>query len=505
MSVPTAIAQHLRASAHTSPDHPALVWSGGGLSYAELDHEVDRLAAGLAKLGIRKGDRVVFAVGNTPAFAVIHFGILRVGAVSVPLNPGLKASELRPFIAAVTPRAIIAEESAVNDVMSAGPHAAPVFVIGKHSTARPYEQLLAEPPVEEPEIEAEDLAVLACTSGTSGTPKVTRLTYGNLTSNLEQMLEIPQARTEKGDVVLGVLPLFHIFGMNVVLGLSFLQSATVAIERRFDPAGTARRIDEAGVTAVVGAPPMYISWVASPDVDATAFSKVRFAISGASPLPPEVIPAFKERFGVEVWEGYGLTETSPTLTSTRMADQRPGSVGKPVPGVELKVVDETGDDVQPGDPGEVWVRGPNVFSGYWNDEAASADAFAGDWFRTGDVGYLDTDGYLWLVDRKKELIIVSGFNVYPREVENALRTHPAVLDTAVVGEPHPRQGESIKAFVVLRPGHNAGEEDLIVHCTRSLARFKVPSEVVFVDSLPRLVSGKVLKRMLRPEELGPSL
>ncbi|MCA1841026.1 MAG: AMP-binding protein, partial [Actinobacteria bacterium] len=217
----------------------------------------------------------------------------------------------------------------------------------------------------------------------------------------------------------------------------------------------------------------------------------------------ETIPAFREAFGVEIWEGYGLTETSPTLTTTRMSEQRPGSVGLPLDGIELRIVDETGAEVMFGDPGEIWARGPNVFGGYWADEQASEAAFAGDWFRTGDIAYRDEDGYVWLVDRKKELIIVSGFNVYPREVEDAIRAHPSVEDAAVVGVPHPRQGEAIKAFVKLYEGLLESEEAMLVHCARLLARFKVPSEVEFVSDLPRLPSGKVLKRMLRPQELGP--
>lgn len=497
-------ADHLGASARSNPEHPALLWPGGRFTYRELDEKVASLAAGLHKLGIRKGDRVAYSLLNGPEAVMVHHAVLRAGAVCVPLSPAFTAAELRGHIGATSPRAIVADASVGNEVMSAGPHSAPVFVIGTHPSARPFEQLFSDPDVVLEDTSHEDLAVLALTSGTSGGPKAAKLTHGNLQANIDQMLQIVQARTEPTDVVLCVLPMFHIFAMNVILGLTFAQGATVAIQPRFDPIGTLRFVEQMGVTIVVGAPPMFVAWLSVPEGTSHDLSKVRFAISGASPLPPEVIPAFREAFGVEVWEGYGLTETSPTLTTTRMAEQRPGSVGKPLPGVELRIVDASGEDVLPGDPGEVWVKGPNVFSGYWEDEDASS-VFSGEWFKTGDLGYLDMDGYLWLVDRKKELIIVSGFNVFPKEVEAALLSHRAVAGAAVVGEPHPRQGEQVKAYVVLAQGQRATEQDLVVHCTKTLARFKVPSQVVFVEDLPRLLSGKVLKRMLRPDELGTGL
>lgn len=504
MSERLNLADDLRAAAVSSATKTFLMHEGVCSTFSEVNDRANRVASGLFKLGVRKSDRVAFAIGNHLDFVAVHYGVLRLGAVSVPLNPGLKASELRPYLADVAPRAIITEESAANEIMSAGPFSAPVFVIGKHATARPFEQVLGDGEPPEIETDASDTAVLAYTSGTAGSSKAAILTHGNLAANIEQMLEIPLGKTEPDDIVLGVLPLFHIYGLNVVIGLSLRQKASVLLLDRFDPEGAMREISSNGVTIIVGAPPMFISWLTMPAPERFDVSKVRFAISGASALPPEVIPAFASTFGIEIWEGYGLTETSPTLSTTRMAEQRAGSVGKPVAGMEVRLVDPTGAEVAVGDPGEIWVRGPNVFKGYWAAAEATEAAFASDWFRTGDLAYRDEDGYLWLVDRKKELIIVSGFNVYPREVEHAINEHPAVADCAVLGVAHPRQGEAIKAFVVLKQGSSASEEDLIVHCTKRLARFKVPSEFEFVNELPRLASGKVLKRMLRPKELGPN-
>ncbi|MCA1839289.1 MAG: AMP-binding protein, partial [Actinobacteria bacterium] len=326
---PQSIADDLRITAARSPDSIALLFQGVPTTFRQLDEGADRLACGLHKLGVRKGDRVAFAVGNRPVFAAIHYGIVRIGAVSAPLNIGSKAHELRPYLATVNARAIIADEAVVNEVMSAGPHPCPVFVIGKHSSARPFESILSDGQVPDVTISSQDLAVLAHTSGTSGGPKAAMLTHGNLSSNIDQMVAIPSATTEPGDVVLGVLPMFHIYGLNVVLGLSVRQGAAVVLEERFATIATMESVRSNAVTVLVGAPPMFISWLTSPDISHQRLESVRFAVSGASKLAAETIPAFREAFGVEIWEGYGLTETSPTLTTTRMSEQRPGSVGLP--------------------------------------------------------------------------------------------------------------------------------------------------------------------------------
>jgi long-chain acyl-CoA synthetase len=249
------------------------------------------------------------------------------------------------------------------------------------------------------------------------------------------------------------------------------------------------------VTNVVGAPPMYVAWSMLPDL-AAAFHGVRLAVSGAAPLPPSVLQRVREVTGRDVYEGYGLTETAPVLTSTLMSERvKPRSIGRPVPGVELRLVDERGRPVEDGDPGEIVVRGPNVFAGYWPDGADGPDADG--WFATGDVAYLDADGDLHLVDRRKELVLVSGFNVYPREVEDVLGTHPEVQEAAVIGVPHPYTGEAVKALVVRTPGSRLTAEDVVAHAARSLARFKCPTSVEFVPELPHGATGKVSKGRLR--------
>ena len=490
------IADDLERSATRFPDKPALMYGDREVTYGELNRSASSIAEGLHSIGVRKGDRVAFALPNSPGFVALHYGTLRAGAASVPLNPGFKAAELRPYLTQVAPRAIVASEGSVGEIMSAGPHPAPVFVVGDHATARPFSDLEKLPGTHRVETGPEDLAVLAYTSGTAGSPKAAMLSHGNLASNLGQLLEVPGEKTEPGDRVLGVLPMYHVYALNVILGLSIRQGATVVLEESFQPASTLRTVVDKGVTVIVGVPPMFQAWLSMKNARDFDLTSVRFAASGASALPASVIGEFREVFGVEIWEGYGLSETAPVLTTTRMGTQKPGSIGKPLPGVEVKVVDADGLEVMGGDPGELWVRGPNVFSGYWKDPEVSASVFKDDWFKTGDIGYRDEEGYLWLLDRSKELINVSGFNVYPKEVEEALRSHPAVRDAAVIAEPDERQGERVKAFVTLHEGERIGEDQLIVYCTTRLARFKVPKEIEVVDDLPRTAAGKMVRRML---------
>ena len=347
----------------------------------------------------------------------------------------------------------------------------------------------------EPTGSGEDLAVVIYTSGTSGKPKGAMLPHRALLANLQQGAQIDPPVIGTDDVVLLVLPLFHIYGLNAGLGAVAREAATGVLVERFDPVETLAEIRRSGVTSVIGAPPMYVAWSMLPDVG-DAFTSVRVALSGAAPLPGPVLHRILDITGHHVFEGYGLTETAPVLTSTLMSEvAKPFSIGQAIPGVELRLVDERGGAVDEGDPGEICVRGANLFVGYWPDGAEGPDADG--WFATGDVAYVDDDGDLFLVDRRKELILVSGFNVYPREVEDVLATHPDVEEAAVLGVTHPYTGESVKALVVRRSGARVAADDLIAHCARSLARFKCPTSVEFVAELPKGATGKVSKGRLR--------
>jgi len=294
-----------------------------------------------------------------------------------------------------------------------------------------------------------------------------------------------------------VLPMFHIFGLNVVLGISLTVGATVVLVQRFDPSTALETITERGVTVVPGAPAMWVAFSTFDDAPADAFANVRLALTGAAKMPEEAIRRLRNRFGIELAEGYGLTEASPIVTSSGGMEIRIGSVGRVVDGLEMRLVDEAGDDALDGDAGEIWLKGPNVFKGYLDDPETTARVLTPDgWLRTGDIAVTDDDGYIYLIDRAKDLIIVSGFNVYPKEVEDVLAEHPGVAEVGVLGVPHPQTGEAVKAFVVPKPGAQLDEDALIEHCMHELARYKCPTKVIFVDELPRNLSGKLLRRSL---------
>jgi long-chain acyl-CoA synthetase len=326
------------------------------------------------------------------------------------------------------------------------------------------------------------------------------LTHGNLVSNLEQIGAVPALREEETDVVLGALPLFHIFGLNAVLGVALREGAKVVLVEAFDPSATLDLVAREHITILPGAPPMFAAWLRAADGREIDTGSVRLAVSGAAPLPGALLEDFRERFGVTIWEGYGLTETAPAVTTNALGEEaRPDSIGKVLPGVDVRLVDEHGGDVEDGDPGEIVVRGPNVFRGYWRRDEETEAAFRDGWFRTGDVAYRDDDGYLHIVDRRKDLVIVSGFNVFPKEVEDAIARHPAVAECAVIGVPDERTGEAVKAIVVPRPGRTVTEEEIMDHCRELLARFKWPRHVEIVHELPRHETGKVRRRLLRGE------
>ncbi|HEX2196911.1 MAG TPA: long-chain fatty acid--CoA ligase [Actinomycetota bacterium] len=486
------VAELLDRSAAQAPDKPALLTSAGGtVTFAELAGHAGRAAAGLAAAGIGPGDRVAIAMHNVPEFVYAYFGALRAGAVVVPLNPTLTVPEVGRVLADSGATLVTGVPPAAEAARAAAEEAGIRYVDGREWPAT------EDPPPTRPAAD-DDLAVLAYTSGTTGDPKGAMLTHGNLLANLEQQMSIPDARVEPSDVLLLSLPLFHIFGLNVTLGLLARTGATGVLTERFEPVECLRLIQQHRVSVMFGAPTMYTALANTPGADQYDLSSVRLAISGAAPLQPEVLSRFKELFGVDVYEGYGLTETAPTLTSNRMAEApRAGSIGKPLPGVEIRLVDEAGDDVELGDPGEILARGPNVFQGYWNKPDETRRAFDGEWFRTGDVAVQDEDGYLYIVDRKRDMVIVSGFNVFPSEVEQALTENPKVAEAAVVGVPHAYTGEAVKAFVVLEPGASATPDEVIADVQSRLARFKCPREVEIVDTLPHLLTGKVLRRALR--------
>ena len=420
----------------------------------------------------------------------------------VPLNIQSPPAELQRQLAQVSVAAI-----------AVGPGGRHVTGALESTTATPVLTVDATPPEAEGDAEGEaaavveavdrgpdDLAALMFTAGTAGAPRAAMLTHGNLLANLDQVQRHPGRALQASDRALGVLPLCHIFGLNAVLGGALYVGASVLLLDRFDAAGTLELIAEHHVTILVGAPHLFAALAAAPGGgDDDALATVRFAFSGAAPLSPEIAHAWQKRFGLPLRQGYGLTEAAPVVTTAVMDEPaRPSSIGIPLPGVEVRLIDDEGDDALAGDPGEIWVRGPNVFPGYWQDPEATAAALSADgWLRTGDIAVVGDDGELAIVDRAKDLIIVSGFNVYPAEVEDVIAEHPGVAEVAVIGDPDASKGEVVHAFVVPRQGESPTAADLIGWCRVRLARYKCPSEITIVPSLPHGVAGKLLRRSLR--------
>jgi long-chain acyl-CoA synthetase len=483
-------------------DHVAVISGNRTTTYGQLEELVGRARGGFASLGIGDGDRVGIICSNGLSFVVAYLATLGVGAVAVPLNPSSPSTELVRQLAAVDAAAAVVGRTASAAFRSIDRAAVPSLrtVIAADGAeidgAVDAGDVMAAESVPVTDVAADHLAALLFTSGTAGSPKAAMLTHGSMRANLDQ------ARTGlehlgPSDVVYGVIPLYHIYGLNVVLGQTLLSGSTLLLVQRFDPATAIESIRDRRVTVIFGAPALWVAFSQFDEAPADAFEGVRVAYSGAAKLPVAAAERIEQRFGLVVSEGYGLTEASPIVTSSTGLTPKHGSVGVVLDGIDVRIVDESGDAVLVGDAGELWVRGPNVFAGYLNDPEATASVLTGDgWLRTGDIGYCDEDGRVYLVDRAKDLIIVSGFNVFPAEVEEVLLAHPAVAEAGVIGVPHPHSGEAVKAFVVTADGSDVDEETLIEHSHDHLARYKCPSKIVIVDALPRNATGKLLRRDL---------
>jgi len=498
----------LRESARTHPDKPALVFDGGRITYAELDALSDRCALGLRAAGLAPRDRVGLQLPNLPQFVIAYFGMLKAGCVPVPMNVLLKAPEvafqLRDCGAAglVTWAGVVGEASkAVADVGVERLYVVTTPGLPDPAVGTPFEQLLAvdaDQPAPLVQCDPGDTAVIIYTSGTTGTPKGAELTHFQLFLNADTPGRLFGIRDD--DVVLVVLPLFHVFGLSSELNVCVRFAATMSLVPRFDPAKVVEVIRRDGVTVFEGVPTMYVALLHHPDATPEALATLRIGISGGAPIPAEVIDAFEHKFGIVILEGYGLTESASTTTFNVSADERKVySVGKPIWGVDLEIWDVDDRPLPAGadDVGEVVIRGVNVMRGYFNAPEANETAFTRGWFRTGDLGYLDEDGFLFIVDRKKDLIIRGGYNVYPREVEEVLYSHPGVAEAAVIGVPDARLGEEIKAFVTPRPGATVTETEVVDFVKERLAAYKYPRLVEIRAELPHGPTGKILKHELR--------
>jgi long-chain acyl-CoA synthetase len=480
---------------HGRSDAPALVHGAETWTYAALRAAVADLAIRLSAEGCNPGDHVGLLAANNPSFVVGAFGALTAGLVVVPLNPQSPPLELARELALTEVRLVLADDAA------AAAHGAATRALGADRIVPIAPQRFAGPaPTAHRSVGvgAEAPAFLLFTSGTAGPPAAATLLHGNLRANLEQVAAHPGAAIMPADVVLGVAPLGHVFGLNAVLNPALAAGACVVLVEHFDAASTLALIGARRVTIVSGPPALWDA-LAGACHDPTVFGTVRLALSGAAPLEHRTVEAVHVRCGLRLQQGYGLTEAAPVVAMAVGTDAPASSVGVPLPGLEVRIVDELGADVLIGDEGELWVRGSNVFAGYWGDPDATDRALTrGGWLRTGDIAVVDENGWISLVDRMKDLIIVSGFNVHPGEVESVLLAHPAVREAVVIGVAHSGTGERVEATVVLdETGANA--DDLVAHCRERLARYKVPSVVQVVDALPHGLTGKVLRRELRPD------
>ena len=494
---------NLASIIETHPDSAiALISRGRETTYGALRSQVGSMRGELSRMGVGKGDVVALLCGNTRYFVVSYLASVGIGAIVVPLNPTSPAPEIENELNVVKPTVVVIEPAAAAawaQIASMTTNAIRIVIATEgHGIAGAHtiDVFLSAAPAPIVDVEATHHAVYMFTSGTAGSPKAAILTHNNLFTNIRQANVAEHIGPT--DVTYGVLPLFHIFGLNVLLGTTLAGGGCVVLVQRFDPVSTIETIAERKVTIIPGAPSMWMALAQLDHPTADSFRGVRIALSGAAKLPEQISHSIAARFGLQIQEGYGLTEAAPVVTTSVGMEWTPGSIGRPVPGIELRLVDENGDDVLLGDSGEIWIRGENIFAGYLNDPEATARVLSRDgWLRTGDIAVVDEDGHLYMVDRAKDLIIVSGFNVFPAEVEGVLASHPDIAEVSVIGTAHPHTGEAVRAYVVARNGVHLDEDALVDYCRTKLARYKCPSKVMFVDSLPRNISGKVLRYALR--------
>jgi long-chain acyl-CoA synthetase len=479
-----------------APDRPAVRLDDVVVSYGALDEASARIAGFLADRGVAAGDRVGLILPNVPYFPIVLYGILRLGAVAVPMNPLLKDREVAFHLGDSGAKAVFGWHQFADAGRAGAEQADAEFVAVAPGE---FERLLggASPARDVVEREGDDTAVIIYTSGTTGTPKGAELTHHNLLDSAEVAFDLVD--TGPDSVAFGALPLFHVFGMNSGLNSIFRAGGSMTLLPRFEPGKALEIIQRDRVDVFLGVPTMYAAMLHHPDHGTFDTSTLDLCVSGGAAMPVEILRGFEEAFGCKVLEGYGLSETCAMATFNRPdRERKPGSIGTPVRGVDIRLVDERDEDVPPGDVGELVIRSPQVMKGYFGRDDATAEAMRGGWFHTGDMATVDDDGYYFIVDRKKDMIIRGGYNVYPREIEEVLYEHPAIREAAVVGVPHESLGEEVAAVVALKPGADAGEEELRDFAKQRVAAYKYPRRVHIVDDLPKGPTGKILKREISP-------
>lgn len=508
------LSSHLKNTAKVNADKTAYYFMDQKVSYAEFDGAVTRFASGLKQLGVKKGDHIALLLGNSPHFVISLYGAMRLGATVIPINPIytpdeigyiLNNGDVKVIVAldlllplaekmeALLPQVesyIICESNPLNKVDVSANEKMKSFsdVISSGNLA-----------FDEPELFEDDVAVILYTSGTTGRPKGAMLTHKNLYSNARDIGEY--LKMNHLDKVMTVLPMFHVFSLTVVVNAPLISGSTIIIVPKFSPKEIFRLAKKYGVTVFAGVPTMYNFLHQYPDGDPNDFSTFRLCISGGSSLPVALLKNFEKKFNVLISEGYGLSEASPvTCFNPLDRPRKPGSIGTSILNVENKIVNELGEELPEGQVGELVVRGPNVMKGYYKMPEETAAAIRDGWLYTGDLARVDGEGYFYIVDRKKDMVIVGGFNVYPREVEEVLYEHPEVVEAAVIGAPDPEQGEVVKCFVV-RKNESLTEAELMEYCREHLAKYKLPKTIEFLEELPKNTTGKILRKALKEQVL----
>jgi long-chain acyl-CoA synthetase len=501
------LATMLRESALANPEKPCVLFAGTTtLTYAQIDQLSGRVAATLQSMGLQRGDKVAVQLPNLPQFLLVYFGVLKAGMTMVPLNPLLVAREIAYHLEDSDAKLLVTFEMFAQEAVQGAAEVEGVrtFVVRAPGSetlpegTMPFEALLAGSDTGEVlPTNADDTAVLLYTSGTTGQPKGAELTHFQLFMNCTTAGELFAIRPD--DVSIAALPLFHVFGLSSVLNITIRYGGTLSLVPRFEAKAVLDAIERDRGSVFCGVPTMFLALLQE-DISGRDLSSFRVTCSGGAAIPGEVIRAFEEKYGVVILEGYGLSESASTTTFNVSAEERKVlSIGKRIWGVEVQVQDDDGKRLPfgPDHIGEIVIRGHNIMKGYYKKPEATAEAFRGGWFHTGDLGYSDDEGFLFIVDRKKDLVIRGGYNVYPREVEEVLYTHPAVAEAAVVGRPDERLGEEVVAYVSAKPGATVDPDEVVAFCKERLAAYKYPRAVEVLPELPKGPTGKILKKELR--------
>ncbi|MEH7085381.1 o-succinylbenzoate--CoA ligase [Neobacillus drentensis] len=496
--------ENLKNSAARFPSNIAYTFLNQSKTYAELDKVVDCVAAGLTSAGIKKGDKVALLLGNCPEFVTAYYGILRAGGVVVPINPTYTSGEISYILSNSHTKAVITDaslESTISLLKEQLEHLKMVIYTESIKSELSWEILFQETNdiFVSPSIQEDDLAVILYTSGTTGKPKGAMLSHRNMASNAESNSRLTEFTEE--DRIIAVLPMFHVFSLTVCINVPIACGGTIVIVPKFSPSEVINTIRREKATLFAGVPTMFSFMHQLPETTAEDLTSIRACFSGGSALPVELLHRFEEKYNVPILEGYGLSETAPTTAFNPLRGTRkPGSVGIDIPGVKNKVVDPDGMEVPRGEVGELIVKGPNVMMGYLGMPEATSSALKDGWFYTGDLARMDEEGYIYIVDRKKDMIIVGGYNVYPREVEEVLYQHPAIVEAAVIGIMDNEFGEIVKAFVVSND-ESITIDDVLHFCQDKLAKYKLPKQVEFMKELPKNSTGKILRRAFRVEQV----